>query len=63
MNTIFYSISDLAADIDSQFKEKVASSMAFLVAIDERTDITDNVQVAIFICGADGSFTVTGKFA
>lgn len=58
-NTIFDCISDLAADIDGQFKEKVASFVAFSVAIDESTDITDIAQLAIFICRVDASLTVT----
>ena len=40
-NTVADRISDLAADLDSQPKHKVKSFIAFSVAIDESTDITD----------------------
>ena len=40
-NTIADRISDLSADLDSQLKHKVKSFIAFSVAIDESTDITD----------------------
>ena len=42
--------------------EKVASVVAFSVASDESTDITDIAQLAIFIRGIDASLTVTEEF-
>ena len=42
--------------------EKVASFVAFSVANDESTDITDIAQLAIFIRGIDASLTVTEEF-
>ena len=36
--------------------------MAFLVAIDVSTDITDISQLAIFVCGIDATLRVTEEF-
>ena len=55
-------ISDLAANIDGQLKEKVAYFVAFSVAILESTDIADIAQLAIFIRGVDASLTFTEEF-
>ena len=52
-NTSFGCISDLAADVDGQLKEEVASSVALRVAIDESADITYIAQIVIFIVGVD----------
>ena len=46
-------ISDLSVDLDSQLKNKVKAFIAFSVAIDESTDITDVAQLTIFIRGVD----------
>ncbi|CAI5682279.1 unnamed protein product [Oreochromis niloticus] len=61
-NTVAERISDLSADLDSQLKQKVKSFIAFSVAIDEGTDITDVAQLAIFIRGVDDTLTVTEEF-
>ncbi|KAL4006188.1 mitochondrial carrier [Sarotherodon galilaeus] len=61
-NTVADRISDLSADLDSQEKQKVKSFIAFSVAIDEGTDITDVAQLAIFIRGVDDTLTVTEEF-
>ena len=61
-NTVADRISDLSADLDSQLKRKVKSFIAFSVAIDESTDITDVAQLAIFIRGVDDTLTVTEEF-
>ncbi|XP_065327981.1 extracellular calcium-sensing receptor-like [Pelmatolapia mariae] len=61
-NTVADRISDLSADLDSQLKQKVKSFIAFSVAIDEGTDITDVAQLAIFIRGVDDTLTVTEEF-
>lgn len=58
-NTIAERISELSADLDSQLKQRVKSFIAFSVAIDESTDITDVAQLAIFIRGVDETLTVT----
>ncbi|XP_047482993.1 general transcription factor II-I repeat domain-containing protein 2A-like [Penaeus chinensis] len=61
-NTVADRISDLAEDLDSQLKRKVKSFIAFSVAIDESTDITDVPQLAIFIRGVDDILTATEEF-
>ncbi|KAL0973590.1 hypothetical protein UPYG_G00206600 [Umbra pygmaea] len=61
-NTIAERISELSADLDSQLKQRVKSFIAFSVAIDESTDITDVAQLAIFIRGVDETLTVTEEF-
>lgn len=43
-------------------KRKVESFLAFLVAMDEITDITDIAQLAIFIRGVDKTLTVSEEF-
>ncbi|XP_061686716.1 general transcription factor II-I repeat domain-containing protein 2-like, partial [Syngnathoides biaculeatus] len=50
------------ADLDHQLKRKVRSFVAFSVAIDESTDITDVAQLAIFIRGVDKTLNVTEEF-
>ena len=55
-STISDRISDLAADMDGQIEDKVASFVAFSVAIGD--DITDIAHIAIFIRGVDASLTV-----
>lgn len=61
-NTVADRISELSADLDSQLKRKTESFLAFSVAIDESTDITDVAQLAIFIRGVDETLTVTEEF-
>lgn len=61
-NTVADRITDLSVDLDSQLKRKVKSFIAFSVAIDESTDITDVAQLAIFIRGVDDTLTVTEEF-
>ena len=61
-NTIADRISDLSANVDNQLKEKVASFVAFSIAIDESTDVTDIAQLAVFIRGVDASLTITEEF-
>ncbi|CAE1240396.1 unnamed protein product [Acanthosepion pharaonis] len=48
--------------LEKQLKHKIKSFIAFSVAIDESTDITDVVQLAIFIRGVDKTLTVSGEF-
>ncbi|KAL6484918.1 hypothetical protein MHYP_G00069630 [Metynnis hypsauchen] len=45
--------------LDSQLKRSVESFLAFSVAVDESTDITDVAQLAIFIRGVDETLIVT----
>ncbi|CAI9725754.1 Hypothetical predicted protein [Octopus vulgaris] len=61
-NAVAGRISDLSADLDRQLKHKVKTFIAFSVAIDESTDITDVAQLTIFILGVDKTLTVTKEF-
>lgn len=61
-NTVADRISEQSADLDHQLKRNVESFLAFSVAIDESTDITDVTQLAIFIRGVDKTLTVTEEF-
>lgn len=61
-NTVAERIGDLAGDLNSQLKDKVKSFIAFSIAIDESTDVTDVAQLGIFIRGVDASLTVTEEF-
>ncbi|GAA6090000.1 general transcription factor II-I repeat domain-containing protein 2A-like [Tachysurus ichikawai] len=61
-NNVADRFSELSADLDSQLKCKVESFLAFSVAIDESTDITDVAQLAIFIRAVDETLTVTEEF-
>ena len=61
-NTVADRISDLSADLDSQMNHKVKSFVAFSVAIDESTDITDVAQLTIFIPGVNDTLTVTEEY-
>lgn len=61
-NTVADRISDILADLESQLKHKIQSFIAFSVAIDESTDVTDVAQLAIFICGVDDTLTIPEEF-
>jgi len=54
-------ILDISANLDSQLKNKVKSFVAFSVALDESTDISDVAQLAILIRGVDETLSVTEK--
>ena len=61
-NTIADRVEDLSQDLGRQMNEKIKSFIAFSVAIDESTDVTDVAQLCIFICGVDDTLTVTEEF-
>lgn len=61
-NTVAERINELSENLNSQLKEKVAKFVAFSVAIDESTDITDIAQLAVFIRGVDENMQVTEEF-
>ena len=52
-NTIVDRFSNLSANLNSQLKNKIKRFVAFSVAIDESTEITDAAQLAIFIRGVE----------
>ena len=55
-------VEELSGDLKSQLKDKVKSFIAFSIALDESTDVTDVAQLAIFIRGVDASLNVTEEF-
>uniref|UniRef100_A0A0L8GXP5 DUF4371 domain-containing protein n=1 Tax=Octopus bimaculoides TaxID=37653 RepID=A0A0L8GXP5_OCTBM len=61
-NAVANRISDLSADLNRQQKHKVKSFIAFSVAIDESTNITDVAQLAIFLRSVGETLTVTEEF-
>ena len=61
-NTVADRVTELSGDFGSQINDKIKSFIAFSVAIDESTDITDIAQLAIFIRGVDETFTITEEF-
>ncbi|KAM3838284.1 general transcription factor II-I repeat domain-containing protein 2A-like [Diretmus argenteus] len=58
-NTVAERITDLSGNIYGQLREKVKDFVAYSVALDESTDITDTAQLAIFVRGVDDNFQVT----
>lgn len=58
-NTVADRVTELSSDLSSQLKEKIKSFIAFSIAIDESTDVTDIAQLAIFIRGVDETLTIT----
>ncbi|KAL2083019.1 hypothetical protein ACEWY4_020792 [Coilia grayii] len=60
--TITERVEELSGDLKSQLKEKVKSFIAFSIALDESTDVTDVAQLAIFIRGVDASLNITEEF-
>ena len=61
-NTVADRVTELSGDFGSQINDKIKSFIAFSVAIDESTDITDIAQLAIFIRGVDETLTITEEF-
>ncbi|XP_042226449.1 general transcription factor II-I repeat domain-containing protein 2-like [Homarus americanus] len=61
-NTVAERIGELSENINSQLKDKVKSFTAFSVPIDESTDVSDVVQLAVFIRGVDENMQVTEEF-
>jgi hypothetical protein len=61
-NTVADRVNDLAADIQCQLKEKCKDFVAYSIAIDESTDVTDIAQLAIFIRGVnEGKYELPWK--
>lgn len=60
--TVTERVEELSSDLNDQLKEKIRSFIAFSIALDESTDVTDTAQLAIFIRGVDASLNVTEEF-
>ena len=58
-NAIVERISDFSANLNSQLKNKIKKFIAFSVAIDESTDITDVAQLIIFMRGVEKTLIVS----
>lgn len=58
-NTIADRVEDLSRNLTAQMNDKIKSFVAFSVAIDESTDVTDVAQLCIFIRGVDKTLAVT----
>ena len=61
-NTVADGVTELSGEMGSKINDKIKSFIAFSVAIDESTDITDIAQLAIFIRGVDETLTITEEF-
>ena len=55
-------VEELSSDLRSQLKEKIKSFIAFSIALDESTDVTDTAQLPIFIRGVNAALNVTEEF-
>jgi hypothetical protein len=51
----------LAEDIQCQLKDRCKDFVAYSIAIDESTDVTDIAQLAVFIRGVNGDFQLVVK--
>jgi hypothetical protein len=56
VNTVADRVIDLAGDIQCQLKEKCKDFVAYSIAIDESTDVTNIAQLAVFIRGVNEDF-------
>ncbi|XP_076043701.1 general transcription factor II-I repeat domain-containing protein 2-like [Oratosquilla oratoria] len=61
-NIVSDRFNELSENLNKQLKEKVVKFVAFSVAIDENTDVTDTAQVVVFIHGVNGNMEVTEEF-
>ena len=52
-------INELSSDIYDQLRDKAKSFSAYSVALDDSADVSDNAQLAIFVCGINDHFKVT----
>lgn len=62
-NTVTRRIEDMSRDIKEQFKSKAAHFVAFSLACDESTDISDSAQLLVFIRGVSNNMEITQELA
>ncbi|XP_072239317.1 general transcription factor II-I repeat domain-containing protein 2-like [Leuresthes tenuis] len=58
-NTVTDRICEMATDLRAQLSERSKDFIAYSLAVDESTDMTDTAQLAIFIRGVDSNLRVT----
>jgi hypothetical protein len=61
--TITRRVDDIGKHIEDNLKKRACEFIFYALALDESTDITDTVQVAIFIRGVDVHFNKTEELA
>jgi hypothetical protein len=57
-NTVMRCIEEMAYDVSKQIKYSTANSNYFSLAIDESCDITDNVQLLVFVRCKNDNFDI-----
>ncbi|XP_067124783.1 general transcription factor II-I repeat domain-containing protein 2-like [Centruroides vittatus] len=60
--TVARRIDEMADNVDESLKKRVKAFEYFFICLDESTDITDTVQLAIFIRGVDSELNITEDF-
>jgi hypothetical protein len=61
--TVARRIEELGTNIESTLKERISKFIFYSLALDESTDLSDTVQLAIFIRGIDSNFNNTEELA
>ncbi|XP_067145131.1 general transcription factor II-I repeat domain-containing protein 2A-like [Centruroides vittatus] len=60
--TVARRIDEMADNVDESLKEQVKAFEYFSICLDESTDITGTIQLAIFIGGVDSELNITEEF-
>lgn len=61
-NTTAERVDQLSSNLKEQLVEKGNDFVAYSLAVDESTDITDIAQLSIFIRGVDSTMSITEEF-
>lgn len=61
-NTVAERVDELSINLKEQLVKKGKEFIAYFLAVDESTDISDIAQLSIFIRGVDSSLSVTEEF-
>ncbi|XP_050528216.1 general transcription factor II-I repeat domain-containing protein 2B-like [Daktulosphaira vitifoliae] len=61
--TIARRIEELGTNIESTLKERISKFIFYSLALDESTDLSDTIQLAIFVRGVDSNFNITEELA